>query len=152
MVSYSKKTGMKNISVLVLFMLLFSIITGALPVSAEDAAPANGTIQADQSILYAISKDNITTNLSGGISNDWTQARTSVVYNQEAGTVIGNTRFYTNAPAADNPTITAYINVNTAGTYEIKMGYKHQQTPNVSVSINGGTAAAVPTPVCHCRR
>lgn len=146
MVSYSKKTGMKNISVLVLFMLLFSIITGALPVSAEDAAPANGTIQADQSILYAISKDNITTNLSGGISNDWTQARTSVVYNQEAGTVIGNTRFYTNAPAADNPTITAYINVNTAGTYEIKMGYKHQQTPNVSVSINGGTAAAVPTP------
>ena len=146
MVSYSKKTGMKNISVLVLFMLLFSIITGALPVSAEDAAPANGTVQEDQSILYAISKDNITTNLSGGISNDWAQARTSVVFNQEAGTFIGNTRFYTMAPAEDNPTITAYINVNTAGTYEIKMGYKHQQTPNVSVSINGGAATAVPTP------
>ena len=112
MVSYSKKTGMKNISVLVLFMLLFSIITGALPVSAEDAAPANGTVQEDQSILYAISKDNITTNLSGGISNDWAQARTSVVFNQEAGTFIGNTRFYTMAPAEVNPTITAYINVN----------------------------------------
>ena len=134
MVSYSKKTGMKNISVLVLFMLLFSIITGALPVSAADAAPANGTVQADRSILYAISKDNITTNLAGGISNDWTQSKTSVVYNQEAGTFIGNTRFYTTASAEsaeNNPTITAYINVNTAGTYEIKMGYKHQQTPNV---------------------